>query len=175
MIEWMPIPIFNGEFMASIRGEIKNTVTGTLLKFRADKRKGKGYLRVNIYYDGLHKTHSVHRLVLMAFKGLCVEKNQVNHRDGNKSNNHIENLEWCTGSENILHAQKTGLKPLPTPPKFTPENNPHNKKVEHNGVVYNSVEIAAKILGLSSRGIASAARGSKKTYKGLTFKYIDNE
>ena len=68
---------------------------------------GKGYKGVNI----LGKRYYIHRLVLEAFVGLPQNKNMtdVNHKDGNKSNNCLDNLEWCTRTENNLHAYNTGL------------------------------------------------------------------
>lgn len=52
----------------------------------------------------------MHRLVCEFFYGLNNEKTKVNHKDGNKQNNHADNLEWCNDSENIRHAIKNGLK-----------------------------------------------------------------
>lgn len=56
----------------------------------------------------------LHRIVLIAHKGYEAGKPWVNHKDGNKSNNHIDNLEWTTISENIQHAHDTGLRKTPT-------------------------------------------------------------
>lgn len=79
-----------------------------LLKSHLDK---KGYQRVYLN-DKNGKTHFVpiHRLVALAFIENPENKPQVNHIDGNKQNNHISNLEWCTNSENQLHAYKLGLQ-----------------------------------------------------------------
>lgn len=173
--EWMPICIFNGEFVANSKGEIKNAATGTVLKQRMDKRQGKGYLRVNIVFDGKHKTYSCHRLVLMAFKGIDLSKPQVNHKDGNKINNHIDNLEWCTGSENIQHAVKTGLKKTPIYEHIKGVGHPSNKTVLFNGKTYESVELLSQELNLSAKNIARVCRGERKTYKGLNFKYVHHE
>ncbi len=71
----------------------------------------KGYLFV-VLTDGkgFHKHAYVHRLVADAFCENPFGKDQVNHKDGNKRNNHFSNLEWVTCSENHLHAYKTGLR-----------------------------------------------------------------
>lgn len=67
-----------------------------------------GYLRVGLSRDGKEKKFLIHRLVADAFIG----KNnglEINHKDGNKANNHVSNLEWVTRRENIKHAFETGL------------------------------------------------------------------
>lgn len=73
--------------------------------------RDNGYSRVSLYKHGKPKCHQISRLVASHF--ICkkpFENAQVNHIDGNKSNNHVSNLEWVTPSENILHAYRTGLK-----------------------------------------------------------------
>lgn len=70
-----------------------------------------GYWRVKIRVDGKTNYRMIHRLVLEHFNPVDNQDElQVNHRDGNKSNNTLENLEWTTPSENIIHAYKNGLK-----------------------------------------------------------------
>lgn len=68
-----------------------------------------GYERVNLWLNGKSKKFSIHKL--MAIKYLDNPNNYkcVNHKDGNKLNNRIENLEWCTNSENMIHAYKNNL------------------------------------------------------------------
>lgn len=74
-------------------------------------RAGTEYQIINFsLINGKKKTYRAHRLVLMAFKPADnMENLEVNHIDGNKKNNKLENLEWCTSSENQIHAFKTGL------------------------------------------------------------------
>lgn len=69
-----------------------------------------GYLRVNLYKEDFKmKCTRVHRLVAMSFIPNPENKKTVNHNDGYKQNNRIENLEWATCSENCIHAYATGL------------------------------------------------------------------
>lgn len=70
----------------------------------------KGYIYYTFYINGKSKLFFAHRLVLMTFNPIeNMEKLQVNHIDGNKKNNNIKNLEWCTQSENQRHAFRMGL------------------------------------------------------------------
>ena len=93
------------------------------------KRVGSGgYLYVHLRKDGKSCTKLVHRLVAEAFIENDRNKSQVNHLDGNKQNNNVENLEWVTCSENQIHAyrvlnrkRKSDHSPRPTKRRFTKE------------------------------------------------------
>ncbi|MBO3356150.1 HNH endonuclease [Clostridium perfringens] len=70
-----------------------------------------GYKNVTLSFDGKQKSFLVHRIILKTFQpNNNYSKLDVNHIDGNKKNNSLENLEWCTRSENVIHAFKTGLQ-----------------------------------------------------------------
>lgn len=73
--------------------------------------KNKTYYRVALCRNGKKENVSVHRLVARTFIPNPENKPCVNHIDGNKHNNHVENLEWVTYSENTIHAYQTGLIP----------------------------------------------------------------
>jgi hypothetical protein len=76
-----------------------------LTELKQHKTGHGGYLKVRIS----NKDHFVHRLVAIAYLENLENKETVNHIDGNKENNHVSNLEWCTRSENTQHAYNTGL------------------------------------------------------------------
>lgn len=78
-------------------------------KFLKPTPNHNGYLRVCLRNNGDRKTFSVARLVAFAYIPKSKLKKYVNHIDGNKKNNHVENLEWCTARENIRHAWDNGL------------------------------------------------------------------
>lgn len=94
-------------YEVSSEGRIRNTKTGRVLKFGKTKT---GYLQVVLYKDRKAKYFKVHRLVASIFIPNPENKPQVNHINGIKTDNRVENLEWSTNSENQKHAYRTGLK-----------------------------------------------------------------
>ncbi len=106
-----------GNYGVSRDGRVCNFKTGTVL---SDAKHTAGYRSVNLYIAPKKaKTWLVHRLVAHVFLGPCPEGIQVNHKDGNKFNNHIDNLEYVNQSQNIIHAKTTGLMPKATFRKLT--------------------------------------------------------
>lgn len=81
-------------------------IKGKILK----KIKSKGYHSVSIYNQGKVKIIKVHKLVAVCFIPNNLNKPHINHKDGNKLNNCVGNLEWCTASENLIHAYKNKLR-----------------------------------------------------------------
>jgi len=69
----------------------------------------QGYVAVSLTKDGKNKTHKVHRLLALTWLSNPQDKAYINHIDGNKQNNSLDNIEWCTPSENSKHAHSTGL------------------------------------------------------------------
>ena len=77
---------------------------------RLKKRFNKGgYIRAAIYHNGKRSDEFVHKIVAELFICNSENKPQVNHINGIKTDNRVENLEWCTASENTRHAWKSGL------------------------------------------------------------------
>lgn len=97
--EWKPIKGLHYEI--SSLGNIRNSENKNILT-NFDKNR-IGYLRVYLYSEGKKKRYFVHRLVAETFIPNPENKPQVNHKDGNKQNNELSNLEWVTRSENGLH------------------------------------------------------------------------
>lgn len=93
-------------YEVSDRGDVKNVRTNKTLGRRLDR---DGYRNVQLYKNGRGLNHKVHRLVAEAFIESIDGRDQVNHLNGNKEDNRVENLEWCTRSENTRHAYKSGL------------------------------------------------------------------
>ena len=94
-------------FMATVDGEIIGK-RGKPLKGHIDRC---GYRDVLLSENGKTKSYLVHRLILATFKPVSdMESYDVNHKNGNKLDNQLENLEWCTRSENMRHSYETGLQ-----------------------------------------------------------------
>ncbi|EMI4495021.1 HNH endonuclease [Pseudomonas aeruginosa] len=91
-------------------GDVKNLDTGRMIK---PIRMATGYLAVCIKISGAKKMFTIHRMVAQAFLERVEGKNVVNHINGIKDDNRVENLEWCTYAENLRHARETGLSPKP--------------------------------------------------------------
>lgn len=89
-------------------GEVYSSKRKNLIKMKLEYHS-TGYVYVNLWNNGKRKHCRVHRLVCEAFIKNPMNKKCVNHIDGNKSNNCVENLEWCSVSENTKHAFDNGL------------------------------------------------------------------
>ena len=110
--EWASVSGFAGIYEVSTHGHIKRVGIGagarpgrTLKPFLA----GRGYPYVTLCGNGKRRKYSVHRVVARAFLGKIGKAMQVNHIDGVKSNNRLDNLEIVTATENAAHAVNTGL------------------------------------------------------------------
>jgi len=104
---WLPIDFTNGVKEVSNLGRLRNAQTKFILK--QFKSKG-GYLRVTIWANGKYWPRNVHRIVANVFIEKITGKNEVNHKDFNKENNSVENLEWCTPKENRQHFYQNKFK-----------------------------------------------------------------
>jgi hypothetical protein len=103
---WKDIPNYENKYQVSSLGRVKSLKCGNLL---SDRLTDRGYNTAVLYLNGKPKTFKVHRLVAFAFIDNKENKPFINHKDGNKLNNRIDNLEWVTHSENIRHAYSMGL------------------------------------------------------------------
>jgi hypothetical protein len=117
---WKEHPDYGGIYLVSNTGKIKSVDTiinckcgGTRLHKGRELKQFKnerGYLCVVITKNKKGRIKKVHRLVAETFIDNVDDKPQVNHIDCNKENNNVSNLEWCTNSENMLHAYKNNLR-----------------------------------------------------------------
>ena len=83
-------------------GNVRICKTGRIMK----SQNNKGYLIIGLCKNGIRKTFQIHRLVAVAFIENPDDKPYVDHKDGNRSNNHVKNLRWATSSENQMNKKK---------------------------------------------------------------------
>lgn len=185
---WMPItkPLdTKGKYQVSNYGRLKRTGYFTKIgnKWKPDLilqiSKSNKYLRFNLKARGEKLTVSVHRLVCLAFLPNPENKPQVNHINADKYDNRLENLEWCTQSENIRHAQSLGIMKYAAPKK--PKKMPHERKkhvvtvrkkvinIETNHI-YDSTTSASLDLGISQKKLNRILSGER--YNDTPLRYL---
>lgn len=167
---WKDIKNYEKKYQVSNFGNIRS------LNFRRTKSSKNliliinhnGYIQIGLFNKSI-KTFSVHRLVAEAFLDKVKGKEDINHIDGNKKNNHANNLEWCTQKENSIHAVKKGL--IVGNYKIIIQYDKNGNFIkEHLGS-----RAAARELELYNTNIIQCCKGVLKTTGGFTFKYKENE
>ena len=164
MIEiYKDIEGYEGYYQISNLGNVKSLITNKLI---ACDCNNMGYKRVTLYKPK-RKRFFVHRLVAYYFCNGYEEGLVVNHIDGNKQNNIYTNLEWCTHSENDLHAYEKGLRIVNNARRVAKYDLEGNKLAE-----YNTLKEASEMNNTSDVGIRLVCQGKYKQWKVYTYKYI---
>lgn len=164
--EWEAVYDFGSQYEVSNTGKVRNIDTRRILKQSTDS---KGYKTVTLYRCGYGFQKRVNILVAEAFLGGPYPGLDVHHKDGDKTNNHADNLEWCTRKENIQYAIRDGLM---KPNGFG--NKSIKVKCVETGEVYDSIRECGKKLGVSQSTIVSYLKGKvKTTCKGYTFEKVE--
>jgi hypothetical protein len=109
--EWRPIRDYEGPYEVAATGRVRGLKRGKLLRQATSQT---GYRQLNLYKGGRVRHFYVHRLVAEAFLGPIPPDMEVNHKDGDKGNNDLSNLEIVTALQNKQHARALGLVPPPT-------------------------------------------------------------
>lgn len=168
---WKDIKEYEGLYQVSNKGNVKSlnyhrTGEERILKPMVDRG---GYLTLMLYKNGKCKNLKVHRLVLMTFNPIDnMDKFDVNHKDENKQNNNLDNLEWCDRSYNNNYGSRTQKTSKPVV-----QLDPTTNKVIN---VYCSVR-EAKRQGFNSSNIAQCcknkfSRKGNNIYKGYKWQYM---
>ena len=171
---WKDIPEYEGLYQVSNLGSVKSLINDILLKFGDN---GNGYKFVNLSKKGKAKGYYVHRLVAVSFIEVPINKMEINHKDLNKENNLLSNLEWVTKSENQLHRYKH--KPSKLKGKFGEDCNV-SKRVNQYDLDLNfldsycSITVASKETNTNVSSISMVCNGKRKKANNYIWSYEDS-
>jgi hypothetical protein len=177
---WKDIPGTAGVYQASDAGQIRSLDRTVLKRNRWGQvapyrnrgrvlkpwRDCQGYAVVYICVEGGRVAMNVHRLVALAFHGEPAGRMDVNHIDGDKTNDAAANLEWCTRSENMLHARRIGLLRPPRAVVATPADG-------GAPLLFDSVRAAAASLRTDVNYIYAAMCGMYPSARGYVWRYAE--
>lgn len=193
MEEWKDVVGYEGIYQVSSYGRVKKN-NGKELSQRKDQ---DGYLIVTLYKGGIRADYKAHRLVGMAFIDNPNNYPVINHKDENPSNNHVENLEWCTvkyncnyGNRNkklsealkrCSHAHVQGERNYFYGKHFLRGLHPQAKKVaklDSQGnilAVFDCTIDAAENVGCNPTAISMACNGKRNKIKGFQWKHLNED
>lgn len=172
---WKDIKGFEGHYAVSSYGRVKSldrTIQGKRFKMHIRERVMRqhvgrdGYPAIQLFLDRKPFTFKVHRLVAKAFLDNPDNLPEINHIDGNKQNNAVQNLEWCTRGHNIRHAFKTGL--------IDPKKRRGNRKAvrRSDGVIFDSLTEAARESGTHVSDVSMCCHGHLAHTAGYGFEFV---
>ena len=187
---WKSITGFEGLYEVSSLGKVRSLPRYVACKNNSNRFINGKILNPSVSHDGykyvdlsnkcIKYRFKIHRLIAISFIDNPKNNPQINHKDGNKLNNNVSNLEWCTNSENQKHAHLIGIKKTPIV-AISGENNPNNKpivQISLDGRILNkfySATEAMKITNINRGHIRSVCLGKRKTAGGYKWKEIKND
>lgn len=183
--EWRDVKGFEGFYMISSLGNIKSCERkvirgdGKTLPLQEKVLKQSlrnGYPCATLWNGGKAKNVKIHRLVAEAFISNPNAYRCVNHIDGNKTNNTVNNLEWCTHSQNMKHAHDNGLNKSVHMASKAHAIKSSIPVMRSDGVVYGSMSDAARDIGCGASEVSACCSGKRKSVNGFSFERVfDNE
>lgn len=158
-------------YLVSNLGEIKGVKTGKIRSKNINKSKGYYFVSISSGSRESKQTIEIHKAVADTFIGYK-EDLVVNHMDGNKLNNNVDNLEYCTYSENTLHAIKIGI--------FDQKNKGKKIRNKNTNKIYDSITKAAKDINPEdsitiARNISAALHRKNKVSCGAFWEYTNSD
>lgn len=169
---WKDIKGYKGIYMISNHGKLKSFNRNK--KGKILKRGSEPYHTVCLCNEG-HKIKYVHLLVAEYFIDNPLNKKHVNHKDGNKLNNHYTNLEWSTKKEDVQHAYDTGLITQKKGGECTASKKVNKYNVNGNFIKqYDSQTIAYEKTGVKQSHISACCTYKLKTAGGYIWKFIED-
>jgi hypothetical protein len=154
MENWKPIKNFE-DYLVSDCGNIYSNKSKKVLRIHKMK---SGYMHINLSKHNKKYSFYVHRLVADAFIPNPKRLPQVNHKDENKGNNNVSNLEWCTCEYNVTYGTVVERKSQ----KLKEKRNGNKILCIETGVVFPSIKEAAKVMGLYSSEISRVVFKTRK-------------
>ena len=174
---WKDVKNYEGLYQVSNYGRVKSLNFDRIKKEKIMKSYVDkiGYYSIRLCKNGKSKLVRVHRLVAESFLQRPNKNTEVNHIDGNKLNNFVDNLEWVTHKENMIHAFKNNLAQYP-PPRYGKANAKSKSVVQYdkNGnkiKIWECTKQAGEILKFNYKHISDVCLGKRKTAGGYIWKY----
>lgn len=168
-VEVRPVVGYEGHYEVDSEGNISSLKYGKRRKL-AKRYNRKGYVTVSLCTNGTQHYHTVHRIVAQAFITNPQGLPQVNHKDENKKNNRVENLEWCTNTYNSHYSQNY-IKGGAARQKPVYAINLNTGDI----TVHSAIHSAARALGITNQEICAVLKGKQKQSHGYTFEYCRKE
>ncbi len=164
-IEWKPVKEYSDRYLISNTGDVLSLKTNKILK----QELRRGYLSVQLFNGKRYKHYSIHRLIADHFIDNPYNYLYVNHKDENKLNNNVNNLEWCTAAYNVNYG--------------TAKERAREKKIIGVSMFlkdgtfirdFDSIITAQRIMHIPNPNIVKCCKGKRKTAGGYIWRYINS-